>query len=182
MSNTQDQSPREPRSETGQAATATSGSGATGAQRASSTRQYVPRQAPGYDDDRYAETGPSGAVIGFTLVAAVLMMLSGAWNVLEGIAAIIRGQFFVVLPNYAYSVSATGWGWTHLIMGVVVFVAGACLFMEQTWARITAVAVVSLSAIGNFLFIPYAPIWSIVVIALDMFVIWALLTPRRGYI
>ena len=183
MSNAQDQPPRDPRSETPGGTTttggATSGSGAADAQRASSARQYVPRQAPGYDDDRYAETGPSGAVMGLTLLAAALMMLSGAWNVLEGIAAIIKGQFFVVLPNYAYSVSATGWGWTHVIVGVVVFVAGAALLLDRTWARITAVVIVSLSAIANFLFIPYAPVWSIVVIAIDMLVIWALLTPRR---
>jgi hypothetical protein len=186
MSNAQDRSPRDPRSDTAPSGTATagdtaSGPGATGAQGANSTRQYVPRPSPGYDDDRYAETGPSGAVIGLTVVAASLMMLSGAWNVLEGIAGIIRGQFFVVLPHYTYSFSATGWGWTHLIVGVVVFVAGACLLMDQTWARVAGVVIASLSAIANFLFIPYAPVWSFVVIALDIFVICALLTPRRGY-
>jgi hypothetical protein len=114
-------------------------------------------------------------------MAAVLMMLSGIWSFLEGLAGIIKGTFFVVLPNYAYSVSATSWGWTHLVIGVVVFLAGACLLADQLWARAAGVVIASLSAIANFLFIPYYPVWSIVVIAIDLFVIWALLSPRRRY-
>ena len=47
------------------------------------------------------------------------MMISGVFGFFEGLAAIIRGSFFVVLPNYAYSLSATGWGWLHLILGVL---------------------------------------------------------------
>ena len=116
---------------------------------------------------------------GMTAIAAVLMMLSGVWNFLEGLAAVLKQQFFVVLPNYAFNVSVSGWGWTHLILGLVVAAAGLCLFLDMTWARITGVALASVSAIANFLYIPYFPVWSIIVIALDVFVIWALLMPRR---
>jgi len=119
-------------------------------------------------------------VMGFTILAAVMMMLSGIWNFLEGLAAIIKGSFFIVLPNYTYNVSVAGWGWIHLILGAVVFAAGAALLMDKLWARITGVVLVSVSAIFNFLYIPYAPVWSIVVIGIDVFVIWALLTPRRA--
>jgi hypothetical protein len=145
-------------------------------------RQYVPRPAPGYDDgDRYTEEEPRGAVLGFTVVAAILMMLSGVWNFLEGLAAIIKGSFFVVLPNYAFNASAVAWGWTHLILGAVVFLAGICLFMDLLWARITGIVLASISAIVNFLYIPYTPVWSIIVIAIDVFIIWALLVPRNRY-
>jgi hypothetical protein len=116
---------------------------------------------------------------GLTAMAGVLMMLSGVWNLLEGLAAILRHQFFVVLPNYAFNVSVSGWGWTHLILGAVVAVAGLCLLLDMTWARVAGVFLASLSAIANFLYIPYFPVWSIIVIALDVFVIWALLMPRR---
>lgn len=147
--------------------------------------QYVPRPSSGYEQvgTGYQGAGgdrPSGAVVGWTAFAAVIMMISGVWSFLEGLAAIIKGQFFVVLPNYAYNVSITGWGWTHLILGILVFLAGAALFADMLWARIAGVVLAVLSAIANFLYIPYQPVWSIIVIALDVFVIWALLTPRRG--
>jgi hypothetical protein len=144
------------------------------------TSRHVPRQAQRYDQTTEAES-PSGAAIAFTTVAAVLLIMSGAWNILEGIAAIAKGSFFVVLPNYAYNLSVTGWGWFHLILGIVVLAAGIALFWDQWWARAVGVVVASLSALVNFLFIPYQPVWSIVIIALDAAVIWALLTPRRGW-
>ena len=140
--------------------------------------QYVPRHSPGYDDTS-AETGPGGLAKGFTLFAAVLLMISGIWNFLEGLGALVKGAFYVVLPSYAFNTSVTGWGWVHLIMGIVVFAAGACLILDMLWARIAGIVVASLSAIANVLYIPYQPAWSIVIIALDVFVIWALLVPRR---
>jgi hypothetical protein len=138
--------------------------------------QYVPRHSPGYDD---TDTGPGGVAKGFTLFAAVILMISGIWNFLEGLSALIKSTFYLVLPNYAFSLSATSWGWWHLIMGVVVFAAGACLVMDMLWARIAGIVIASLSAIVNFLYIPYQPVWSVIIIALDVFVIWALLAPRR---
>lgn len=142
---------------------------------------YVPRPTQSFDDARYEETGPTGAALGFTVTAAVLMMVSGLWSFLEGLSAIIKGQFFVVLPNYLFNVSVTSWGWIHLILGALVFVAGAALFMDKTWARIVGVVLACLSAVANFLYIPYQPVWSVVVIALDVFIVWALLAPRGRY-
>lgn len=152
-------------------------------QTAGTARQYVPRQTAGYDDADAdaAQRYPSGAALGLTLAAAVFMMVSGVWDFLAGLIGIIRGSFFVVLPNYSFSLSAVAWGWLHLILGVVVFAAGAALLMDRLWARAVGVVLASFSAIANFLFIPYYPIWSVVVLALDVFVIWALLSPRRRY-
>ena len=140
---------------------------------------YVPRPAPGYDDVRSEKEGPSGLALGLTLVAAVFMMIGGLFDFFEGLAALIRGQFFVVLPNYAFSISVTGWGWLHLITGAVVFVVGAALLTDRLWARIAGVVVASLSAIMNFVMMPYYPVWGFVIIALDIFIVWALLSPRR---
>ena len=132
--------------------------------------------------DRAGAVGePSGAAIGFTIAAAVLMMLSGVWNFLEGLGAVIRGSYYVTLPRYAYNLSIHGWGWFHLILGVVVFVAGACLFMDMLWARVVGVALAAISAVVNFLYIPYMPVWSIALVALDVAIIWALLTPRNRW-
>jgi hypothetical protein len=147
-------------------------------------RQYVPQQPAWQRDDISSSSGSGGglAVAGFTALAAVFMVLSGLWMFFEGLAAIIKGGFFVVMPNYAYDISTTGWGWIHLIMGVVVFAAGLCLFADMAWARVTGIILATISAVLNFLYIPYYPLWSIVVIALDVFVIWALMSPRRRYV
>ena len=150
-------------------------------------RQYVPRPAPGYDDARpytarHADETiepPSGAAMGLTIMAAVFMMIAGLLNFFAGLAAIIRGSFFVVLPHYAFSLSHLGWGWLNVITGAIVFVAGMALFAGRTWARVLAVAIAAMSIVANFVALPYYPVWAIVVIALDAFVIWALLTPRN---
>jgi hypothetical protein len=99
--------------------------------------------------------------------------------VLLGIAAIARGSFFVKAPNYLYNVNITTWGWIHLGIGVLMALTGFFLFSGATWARAVGIALAVLSAIANFFFLPYYPIWSIVIIALDVFVIWALATVRR---
>ena len=164
----------------GTAGSGTAAGTAGSAAGASGTRGgYVPRPAPGYDDVRAEKEEPSGLVMGLTLVAAVFMMIGGLFDLFEGIAALIRGQFFVVLPNYAFSISVTGWGWLHLITGAVVFVVGATLLTDRLWARIAGAVVASLSAIMNFVMMPYYPVWGFVIIALDIFIVWALLTPRR---
>jgi hypothetical protein len=153
--------------------------GTTGTASASSGQHYVPRPAPGYDDVSYEREGPSGLALGLTLMAAAFLMISGVFDFFSGLAAILRGQFFVTLPHYAFSVSIHSWGWLHLIMGVVVFVVGAALLTDHLWARIAGVVIASLSAVMNFVMLPYYPVWAFVVIALDIFVIWALLTPRN---
>jgi hypothetical protein len=146
-------------------------------------RQYVPRPAPQYDDaaSRAAATRPNGMATGFTIAAAVMLLLSGAWNFLEGLAALVAGggAFFTTLPTYAYNLSVSGWGWFHLGVGIAVFVAGAALFMDRLWARAAGVALATVSALANFVSIPFLTSWSVVIIALDIIVIWALLSPRH---
>jgi hypothetical protein len=185
MSDTHDQPAQQPRggpaaaaqAAPSQASTGQPGAGPSAAQ-AEAGRGYVPRQASGYQDVRTRDDEPSGLALGFTIVAAAFMMVSGVLGFFEGLAAIIRGSFFVVLPNYAFNLSVTGWGIIHMIIGALVFVAGAALLADKLWARIIGVVLASFSAIANFVFLPYYPVWAIVLIAIDMFIIWALLYPR----
>jgi hypothetical protein len=180
MSDMQDQPARGGAAGSGTAAGPAASTGQGSAAGASGTRGgYVPRPAPGYDDVRQEKEGPSGLALGLTLVAAVFMMIGGLFDFFEGLAALIRGQFFVVLPNYAFSISVAGWGWLHLITGAIVFATGAALLTDHLWARIAGVVIASLSALMNFVTMPYYPVWAFIVIALDIFIIWALLTPRR---
>ena len=185
MSDIQDQPGRDPRGGTAGSGTAagtasgTAGSGTTSGTPPGTQGTYVPRPAPGYDDVRAEREEPSGLAMGMTLVAAVLMMIAGLFDFFEGLAALIKGNFFVVLPNYAFSLSVHSWGWWHLIAGAVVFVTGAALLTDQLWARILGVVIASLSAVMNFVLMPYYPLWAFIVIAIDVFIVWALLTPRR---
>jgi hypothetical protein len=102
-----------------------------------------------------------------------MLLLIGVLQFLEGLAAIVKDQFFVVTSNYAFKIDVTTWGWIHLIWGIVMVLAGIYLFRGATWARVIAVVVAILSAIGNFAYIPYYPFWALLIIALDVFVIWA---------
>ena len=113
-----------------------------------------------------------------TLIAGVILATVGVFQFFQGLAAIIKGSFYVVAPNNIYEFSTSGWGWIHLILGVVLAVTGFFILTSQAWARVIGVAVAALSALSNFLFIPYYPIWALVLIALDVAVIWALTTYR----
>ena len=116
----------------------------------------------------------SGWAVGFTLFAAIMMLMAGAWQALAGLVAIFENEFYVQTRSYLYEFDATTWGWIHLLIGLVVAFAGWGLLSGRTWARAAAIALALLSAIANFLFIPYYPFWSLLIIALDVFVIWAL--------
>jgi hypothetical protein len=122
---------------------------------------------------RVREQPPSWAV-GFIVFAAVMMMMAGVFQALAGLVAIFENEFYVATRNYLFQLDATTWGWIHLIGGVIVALAGFSLLSGATWARAVGITLAVLSAIANFLFIPYYPFWSLLIIALDVFVIWAL--------
>ena len=116
----------------------------------------------------------SGSTVGFVVFAGVMLMLIGTFHAFTGLAAIIQNEFFVVGPKYAYELDVTAWGWLHLIFGVIVAAAGYGVFSGATWARVVGITLAAISAVGNFFFIPYQPIWAILIIALDVLVIAAL--------
>jgi hypothetical protein len=116
----------------------------------------------------------SGWAVGAYVFAGVMMMLMGAFEAIQGLAAIINDDFFVVTENYVFDLDVTAWGWIHLILGLVIAFGGYALWAGRTWGRVLALVLASLSAIVNFLWIPYYPFWSILMIALSVWVIWAL--------
>ena len=119
----------------------------------------------------------SGWAAGGITFAACVLVLIGAFQIIAGLAAIFEDEFYVVSQNYVFDLDVSAWGWIHLLLGVLLVVTGFGLFSRSTWAGVTALVLVMLSAVVNFFFIPYYPFWSIVVIALDMWVIWALTRP-----
>jgi hypothetical protein len=118
-------------------------------------------------------TPPSEAAGGYVFAGVILIMV-GVFHAIAGLVAIFDDGFYVVSANYTFDLNTTAFGWVHLIAGLLVLAAGFYLFSAATWARAAGVTFAALSAIANFFFIPYYPFWAILIIALDIWVIWAL--------
>jgi hypothetical protein len=119
----------------------------------------------------------SGWAIGGIAFAATMMILIGVFQALAGLVAIFDDEFYVVAANYTFDLDVTAWGWIHLLVGLVILATGLGLFARATWAGVTAIMLCMLSALANFFFIPYYPIWSLLVIGLNLWVIWSLTRP-----
>lgn len=120
-----------------------------------------------------SDPGYSPGAVGVTVFAGVLMVLSGGLQAVQGVVALANDTFYVVGEEYLFEFDVTTWGWIHLIMGVIVALAGVGLFQGAVWARTVAVIVASVSILANFMWMPYYPFWSLTVITFDVFVIWA---------
>lgn len=117
--------------------------------------------------------------LGVASFAGVMLTIVGIFQVLQGIVAVANDHIFVTGLNYTYKFDVTGWGWAHIIIGAIGIAAGVGILADQTWARVAGIAVAGLSMISNFAFLPYYPLWSLVILAFDAFVIWALCTQIR---
>jgi hypothetical protein len=125
-------------------------------------------------DDR-----PSSWAVGWALFAAIMLMIAGMFQVIAGIAAIAEDEILVVGREWAFSLDITAWGWIHLLVGAVLILAGAGILTGNLAARILGVVVAGVSAVANFAFLPYYPVWAIAVIAVDIAIIWALTAHGR---
>ena len=121
----------------------------------------------------------SGWATGFILFAGLMMIMVGIWQALEGLIGIFENEFYVATRNYLFQFDATTWGWIHLVVGLLVAFAGWGLLSGRTWARAVAITLAVLSAIANFLWLPYYPFWALLIIAVDIFVIWAIAAHGR---
>jgi hypothetical protein len=119
----------------------------------------------------------SGWAIGGMAFAAVTLMMVGFFHAIAGFAAILEDEFYVVGREYVFDLDVTAWGWIHLLLGIVVFFSGAYIFTGALWARIVGITAAVFSAIANFFFLPYYEFWSIVMIAICVWVIWSLTRP-----
>jgi hypothetical protein len=133
----------------------------------------VPRQAT------HVAPAPTGWV-GWIVFAGTMMVMVGTFHAIQGLVAIFQDQYYLVGKNgLTVHMDYTAWGWTHLILGVVVFAAGLALFTGQMWARVVGVTLLAISAIVNFGFMAAYPWWSAIIITLDVFAIWALVVHGR---
>ena len=117
--------------------------------------------------------------VGYEVFAAVMLMLIGAFHAFAGLVALINDEFYVVGSKWVFQFDATTWGWIHLLVGVVVLASGIGILTGNVLARTVGVIVAAVSAIVNFVWLPYYPVWAIVTIAIDVAVIWALTVHGR---
>ncbi|HEY2802320.1 MAG TPA: hypothetical protein VGJ67_00205 [Actinomycetota bacterium] len=116
----------------------------------------------------------SGAAVGYIMFASFILIMIGIFHAIDGLAAIVNNNFYVPLGDYVFKFNVTTWGWIHLIGGIIILLAGFSLYGGAIWARTVGVIVALISAIASFASLPYYPIWSIIIIILDVCVIWAL--------
>jgi len=111
-----------------------------------------------------------------TYAAAAMLWVSAVLTVLQGISALLYDKLVVVTTDYAYEFNTSTWGWIHIVVGILLAAVAFGLFWGATWARVAAIIIASLSIVSMFMWLPHTPIWSIVTIALDVFIIWAVAT------
>ncbi|MET8653087.1 DUF7144 family membrane protein [Nocardia aurea] len=129
-------------------------------------------------DNRHAR---QGLAAGTSIGAAILLMVLGIVSLLQGISAVAEDEVFVTGIDYIYEFDLTTWGWIHIVLGVLIIVCALALVTGTAWGRGAAIGFASLSILANFLWLPYYPLWSVLLIVLDVVVIWAVVTwrPRR---
>ncbi len=116
---------------------------------------------------------------GVATFAAVTLVTLAIFQILQAIAAIAEDEVFVTGINYSYAIDISSWGWIHLTLGLIALAIGFGLLAEQAWARVAGIVVAALVSLANFASLPYYPLWSMLVIAFSVLVIWALTTQMK---
>ena len=125
------------------------------------------------------ESAPSGFAVGVTAAAGILLIVGGVCQAFQGIVAIAQDDFYVTTQKWVFKFDVTTWGWIHLILGIVVFLAGLALFQGAVWARTVGVILAVVSALIGFAWLPWYPIWGVILVTIAVFVIWALTVHGR---
>jgi hypothetical protein len=184
MANEQQRSPDMPRESQGggqmagqaQQGGSQMGREAQGGAQAQAAYQATPG-APGYVPE---EKGVSGWQLGLVTFAGVLMIMNGFFHFINGLSAIIEPDFYELTRAYAFDMSLDAWGWLLIVTGIVLMLAGFFVFTGNIVARLIGIVASLISAVISFFAIPYYPVWSIIAIAVNIGVIWALATYGRS--
>jgi hypothetical protein len=128
-------------------------------------------------DSQPADQPISGWAAGGIAFAVTMVALVGIFQIVQGLVAVFNDDFYLVTRNYTFDLDVSAWGWIHLIIGVLMLFIAFGLYTGALWAVIGGLAIAMLSALSNFFFIPYYPIWALVLIGLDVWIIWSLTRP-----
>jgi hypothetical protein len=125
---------------------------------------------------------PSGAAVGWTFFASMMMLLIGGFHAMAGLIAILDDELYVATRNYVLQFDTTQWGWIHLVFGTLIAIAGGYLLTGSVVARTIGVMMAFVSALIGFAWLPYAPVWGVLIIAVAVSVIWALTAHGRDVV
>jgi hypothetical protein len=113
---------------------------------------------------------------GIGIFAGAALLTVGIFQFLEGVSAAAKDDVLVGTPNYVFEFDLTTWGWIHIVFGIVVAIVGGAILAGQRWSLVAGIVLAMISALMNFVWLPYYPAWAILIIAFDIAVIWALST------
>jgi hypothetical protein len=116
----------------------------------------------------------SDTAYGVSIFAGVLLATLASFEILQGLSAVLKDDVYVRGVNYAYAIDLTTWGWIHMLIGAIGVAVGIGIMMGQVWANAAGIGFAVLSALAQFAFLPYYPFWSMLIIAMNILVIWAL--------
>ena len=130
--------------------------------------------APAGDRDPYRTEAERTGWYGYIAFAGIMLVVLGIFHAMMGLVGLFQEDYYSVgSSGLMVEVDYNGWGWTHLILGVVAAFAGFALTRGETWARIVAVVVSVLSAIVNLAFMNAHPLWSVIMITICILTIYA---------
>ena len=132
-----------------------------------------------YNETSNMPSGYSGWAVGWSGFAGIMLIIIGVMDVIQGLVALVNDTFYVVGEEWVFEFNVTAWGWIHLILGIILVLSGIGIFSGNVAARTVGVIVAGVAALVNFAWLPYFPVWSIIVIAICIAVIWALTAHGR---
>jgi hypothetical protein len=113
--------------------------------------------------------------LGWIIFSGAILMILGSFQTVSGLVALLHDSYYLVTRNgLVVNVDYTVWGWTHLFLGLAAFAAGFGVMLGQMWARVAGIILAGISAFVNMAFIAAYPAWSVLIIAMDVIVIYAL--------
>ena len=122
---------------------------------------------------------PSGWT-SWVVFGGVMLIMLGAFQIIEGLVALFDDGFYAVRSSgLVVQVDYNTWGWVHMVIGVVGVLTGLGLLAGNMLARIVGVGVAFLSALVNLAFISAYPVWSTIIITIDIIVIYAIVVHGR---
>lgn len=113
---------------------------------------------------------------GGAVFAGIVAFVVGAFNVMDGLVALLRNDYYLVTSQDILVFDFAAWGWIWLVLGLVQIAVGAGILTGRPWARTAGVAMAVVAAIGQLAFLRAFPVWSVIVIALCVLLVYALTT------
>lgn len=122
---------------------------------------------------RNGESLPKGTA--WVSFASVLLIISGLLHVIAGLVALFNSKVYLVAENGLIAFNFTAWGWIHIVIGIILLTAASSVLVGGYWGRTVGVIVAALSIVANMSFMSSYPIWSLLIIAINLFIIYALI-------